>query len=75
LSLEILRKSGDPNLSNLLASVIRPSGPQIPLRDQLTAAHAEIAELRPAKCRASSGWWFSKANVCCWFDNVPTILA
>ena len=46
LSLEILRKSGDPKLFSLLASIIRPCGPQIPLRDQLTTAHAEIAELR-----------------------------
>jgi FkbM family methyltransferase len=46
LSLEILRKSGDRKLFDLLASIIRPCGPQVPLRDQLTVAHADIAELR-----------------------------
>lgn len=46
LSLEILRKSGDPKLFDALASVIKPCDPQVPLRDQLNAAYAEIAELR-----------------------------
>jgi hypothetical protein len=46
LSLEILRKSSDLKLFRLLASIVKPCGPRVPIRDQLTAAHAEIAELR-----------------------------
>jgi FkbM family methyltransferase len=46
LSLEILRKCGDPKLFGLLESMIKPCDPQMPVSDQLTRAHAEIAELR-----------------------------
>lgn len=46
LSLEILRKSGDTKLYEALGAIITPCGPLIPLRDQLAAAHAEIAELQ-----------------------------
>jgi FkbM family methyltransferase len=46
LSLEILRKSGDPKLYEALGTIITPCGPLVPLRDQLMAARAEIAELQ-----------------------------
>jgi FkbM family methyltransferase len=46
LSLEILRKCGDPKLFGLLKSMIKPCDPQMPVSDQLIRAHAEIAQLR-----------------------------